>query len=56
MTVEDPEFMTVAEVAVLFRVAKMTVYRYIHAGQLRAWRIGRSYRIRTADVRELLDQ
>lgn len=41
-----PRFLTVAEVADLMRVSTMTVYRLIKAGQLRAARIGKSYRVR----------
>ena len=37
-------FLTVAEVAELMRVSKMTVYRLVHSGELPAVRFGRSYR------------
>lgn len=50
-------FVTVAEVAGRLRVSNMTVYRLIQSGQLAAVRIGKSYRIREADVdRYLADQ
>jgi excisionase family DNA binding protein len=45
-----PRFLTVAEVAELLRVSSMTVYRLIHAGELSAVRVGKSYRIREEDV------
>jgi excisionase family DNA binding protein len=38
-------FLTVAEVAALMRVSKMTVYRLVHAGDLAAVRVGRSFRV-----------
>lgn len=38
-------FLTVAEVAVLLRVSKMTVYRLVHARELTAVRVGRSFRV-----------
>lgn len=38
-------FLTVAEVAELMRVSKMTVYRLVHAGDLTAVRVGRSFRV-----------
>ena len=41
----DVRFLTVAEVADLMRVSKMTVYRLVHAGELPAVRFGRSYRV-----------
>jgi excisionase family DNA binding protein len=47
-------FVTVAEVADLLRVSNMTVYRLVQSGQLPAVRVGRSYRIREADVNRYL--
>lgn len=38
-------FQTVAEVALMMRVSKMTVYRLVRVGELPALRIGRSFRI-----------
>ncbi len=38
-------FLTVAEVASMMRVSKMTVYRLVHAGELSAVRVGRSFRV-----------
>lgn len=39
------KFLTVAEVAALMRVSKMSVYRMIHAGELEAVRFGRNFRV-----------
>jgi excisionase family DNA binding protein len=39
------KFLTVAEVATLMRVSKMTVYRLVHSGDLAAVRVGRSLRV-----------
>ena len=47
---ERRHFMTVAEVAQLMRVSTMTVYRLIKSGELPAVRVGRSYRLRAADI------
>ncbi|MBC9956341.1 helix-turn-helix domain-containing protein [Yimella sp. cx-51] len=41
----DVTFMTVAEVATIMRVSKMTVYRLVHSGELPAVRVGRSFRV-----------
>lgn len=38
-------FLTVAEVADMMRVSKMTVYRLVHSGELPAIRFGRSFRV-----------
>jgi excisionase family DNA binding protein len=46
--------LTVNEVADLLRVSRMTVYRLIKEGQIKALRVGRSYRLREDDVDEYL--
>ncbi len=48
--------MTVAEVAELARVSRMTVYRMVHSGDLPAVRVGNSYRVPTDAVDELLSK
>ncbi|WP_340539712.1 helix-turn-helix domain-containing protein [Nocardioides sp. GXZ039] len=50
----DPKFLTIAEVASLMRVSKMTVYRLVHGGELPAVRVGRSFRVSEEDVDEYL--
>lgn len=40
-----PRFLTIAEVAARLRVSNMTVYRMVHAGELRAVRVRRSMRV-----------
>jgi len=50
----DVRFLTVAEVAQIMRVSKMTVYRLVHAGELPAVRFGRSYRVPETAVTEAL--
>ncbi|AHW63086.1 MAG: helix-turn-helix domain-containing protein [Corynebacterium sp.] len=47
-------FLTVAEVAELMRVSKMTVYRLVHSGELPAVRVGRSFRVHEQAVEEYL--
>lgn len=48
------KFLTVAEVAELLRVSKMTVYRLVHSGELPAARVGRSFRVPERAVQEYL--
>lgn len=48
--------LTVAEVAKILRVAPMTVYREIHTGALRSYKVGRNYRIPLSAVREYLGE
>ncbi|MGH2698580.1 MAG: helix-turn-helix domain-containing protein [Actinomycetota bacterium] len=50
------QFLTVAEVAKQLRVSNMTVYRLIKAGEMRAVRVGRGYRLQEDDVRSYLQQ
>ncbi|MBA3524071.1 MAG: helix-turn-helix domain-containing protein [Geodermatophilaceae bacterium] len=47
-------FLTVAEVASLMRVSKMTVYRLVHSGELAAVRVGRSFRVPERAVHDYL--
>lgn len=49
------QFLTVAEVANLMRVSKMTVYRLVHNGELPAVRVGRSFRVHAKAVHDLLE-
>jgi excisionase family DNA binding protein len=50
----EVRFTTVAEVAALMRVSKMTVYRLIHSGELPAVRVGRSFRVPESAVHDYL--
>ncbi|MBJ8347869.1 helix-turn-helix domain-containing protein [Antrihabitans sp. YC2-6] len=49
------QFLTVAEVASLMRVSKMTVYRLVHGGELPAVRVGRSFRVHAKAVHDYLE-
>ncbi|RJO76560.1 helix-turn-helix domain-containing protein [Nocardia panacis] len=49
------QFLTVAEVAGLMRVSKMTVYRLVHSGELPAVRVGRSFRVHAKAVHDYLE-
>ncbi|MCP2261711.1 transcriptional regulator, AlpA family [Streptoalloteichus tenebrarius] len=49
------QFLTVAEVAAIMRVSKMTVYRLVHSGELPAVRVGRSFRVPEKAVNEYLE-
>src|ERR1041384_1968661 len=49
-------FLTVAEVARIMRVSKMTVYRLVHSGEMSAVRVGRSYRVPESAVNAYLKE
>ena len=52
--ISEVKFLTVAEVAAVMRVSKMTVYRLVHSGELAAVRVGRSFRVPEDTVNEYL--
>ena len=43
-------FMTVTEVAHLFKVHRNTVYNWIRSGQISAFKVGRDWHIETASL------
>lgn len=51
----NTEFLTVAEVAAILRVSKLTVWRYIDAGKLPAYKVGRDYRIKKSEFEQFLE-
>lgn len=53
-TLGEVRFLTVAEVASVMRVSKMTVYRLVHSGELNAVRVGRSFRVPEKAVHDYL--
>ena len=53
-TLSEVKFLTVAEVAAVMRVSKMTVYRMVHGGDLPAVRVGRSFRVPEKAVHDYL--
>jgi len=47
---DDPDLMTTEDVAETLRVSKKSVYALIHSGQLKSFRRGRHFRIRSTDL------
>jgi excisionase family DNA binding protein len=50
----DIRFLTVAEIALIMRVSKMTVYRLVHSRELESARVGRSFRVPEEAVNQYL--
>ncbi len=48
--------LTVAEVATMMRVSRMTVYRLVHDGAIDSVKVGRSYRVPERAVHSYLDK
>jgi len=53
---DQPEVMTPQEVADLLRVSQQTIARWRREGQLPAFTMGRTVRIRREDVRHMLQE
>ena len=51
-----PEFYTAQELADKLRVNIMTIYRYIKAGKLKAYKIGKEFRIDKKEFQKFLDK
>ena len=54
-SLSDLRYMTVAEVAALMRVSRMTVYRMVHEGQIASVKVGRSFRVPETAVNSYLE-
>jgi excisionase family DNA binding protein len=50
------DFYLVEELAEKLRVNRMTIYRYIKAGKVKASKIGKEYRIERGDFEAFIDQ
>ena len=49
-------FYTAKELAEILRVNIMTIYRYIKAGKLKSYKIGKEFRIDKAEFNNFLDK
>ena len=52
----NKEFYLVEELARKLRVSEMTIYRYIKAGKIKAYKIGKEFRIDHAEFNKFLDK
>ncbi len=53
---ENKEFYKAEDLAKLLEVNVMTIYRYIKAGRLRAYKIGRDFRIDKKEFNNFLNK
>lgn len=51
---EKEVFYTIEEVAIMLKVAYLTVYRWIQSGRLEAVKAGKQYRIRQSQLDDFL--
>ena len=54
--VTNEEFYSAQELADILRVNIMTIYRYIKAGKLKAYKIGKEFRIEKEEFQKLLNK
>ena len=54
--IKKQELYTAQELADKLRVNIMTIYRYIKAGKLKAYKIGKEFRINKAEFNSFLDK
>ncbi len=55
-TKNEQEFYLVAELADTLRVSQMTIYRYIKAGKIKAYKIGKEFRIGHKEFQDFLQK
>jgi len=56
MKKQNREFYLVEELAKKIRVSNMTIYRYIKAGKIMAYKIGKEFRIDKKEFEKFLDK
>ena len=53
---QEKEFYLVEELAEKLRVSEMTIYRYIKAKKIKAYKIGKAFRIDNAEFNNFLNK
>jgi putative resolvase len=56
MTKNNNEFYTAKELAEMLSLNVMTIYRYIDAGKLKAYKIGKEFRIEKAEFERFMNK
>jgi len=54
--VKDPLLLTIQEVAETLKVSKMTIYRYIKAKKIPAYKLEQELRIKESELQNFLDE
>ena len=50
------KLLTINEITAILKVSKLTIYRYIKAGKLPAYKVGRDYRVKQEDFDRFLEK
>lgn len=53
---KDEQYYTIDEVAKMLKVVYLTVYRWIQADKLKAYKIQKQYRIKETDLRSFIEK
>lgn len=56
MTTNKKDFYTAKELAEMLSLNVMTIYRYIDAGKLKAYKIGKEFRIEKAEFERFMNK
>lgn len=52
----NKEFYTLHEVADLLKISYMTVFRWVKAGKLEAYQIGKQYRVKQSTINTFIEK
>lgn len=52
----ENDFYSIHNIAEKLQVAYLTVYRWIRVGKLKAYKVGRQYRVKESDFNEFLEK
>ncbi len=56
MNINENEIMTVSEVAEYFKISEVTTYKLVQEGKIPAFKIGRHWRVKRADLGEFIEK
>lgn len=52
---DGEKYYTTKEIAEMFKVAYLTVYRWIKEGRIEAYKLGKEYRIKKTDIDKFME-
>lgn len=53
---ETGEFYQIEDICSIFKVSRITVYRWIKAGKLTGYKVGRSFLFKRTDIDKLIER
>lgn len=55
ISMNNDEFYQIEDICSIFKVSRITVYRWIKAGKLTGYKVGRSFLFKRADIDKLIE-